>query len=324
MTAWTYSQRGSAPFEGITSTPLDSLVASYLDYIATVKTSASARVDTWYVRRIFNLDGKGAPCLAARFLEEISTPQVHDFLLGIMRARGLAPKTGNRYREVLARVFNWAIRYRGVRMANPVAAIEHFREHAREIRFLTLAEIQAQLDALVELPHFRAMVATFIYAGLRRSEVLWLTTRDVDLGAGKHGLIHVRAKTVDGLFWEPKTRRNRPVPVNSALRPILEQYAAMVDPARTWYFPSPRGTRWDRDNFSGRLRDLNRARGLSWSCLDYRHTFGSQLAMKGESLYKISELMGNSPEICRRHYAALLTESLIGAVEFPKMGEEGL
>jgi hypothetical protein len=42
----------------------------------------------------------------------------------------------------------------------------------------------------------------------------------------------------------------------------------------------------------------------------------SQLAMKGESSYKISKLMGNSPEICRRHYAALMPESLIDAVEF--------
>lgn len=32
-------------------------------------------------------------------------------------------------------------------------------------------------------------------------------------------------------------------------------------------------------------------------------------AMKGESLYKISALMGNSPEICRRHYAALVPEA---------------
>jgi len=38
--------------------------------------------------------------------------------------------------------------------------------------------------------------------------------------------------------------------------------------------------------------------------------------MKGESLYKISKIMGNSPEICRKHYAALLPESLTGSVEF--------
>jgi len=34
-----------------------------------------------------------------------------------------------------------------------------------------------------------------------------------------------------------------------------------------------------------------------------RHTFGSLLAQEGVSLDKISAWMGNSPEICRRHYA---------------------
>jgi len=38
--------------------------------------------------------------------------------------------------------------------------------------------------------------------------------------------------------------------------------------------------------------------------------------MKGESLYKIATLMGNSPEICRRHYAALLPTEMGTTVEF--------
>jgi len=56
----------------------------------------------------------------------------------------------------------------------------------------------------------------------------------------------------------------------------------------------PLGGRWDPDNFSWDLRDANRKAGLPRGCLDYRHTFGSQLAVKGESLYKIAKLMGNS------------------------------
>ena len=38
--------------------------------------------------------------------------------------------------------------------------------------------------------------------------------------------------------------------------------------------------------------------------------------MKGESLYKISELLGNSPGICRRHYAALIPELMRDTAEF--------
>jgi hypothetical protein len=70
------------------------------------------------------------------------------------------------------------------------------------------------------------------------------------------------------------------------------------------------------DNSIQDFRAANQAAGLPWTCLEYRHTFGSQLAMKGESLNKIATLMGNSPEICRRHYAALLPESLHGSVAF--------
>jgi site-specific recombinase XerD len=50
--------------------------------------------------------------------------------------------------------------------------------------------------------------------------------------------------------------------------------------------------------------------------MEFRHTFGSHLAQKGISLYKISEMMGNSPEICRKHYAALMPQEMHDEVEF--------
>jgi len=62
-----------------------------------------------------------------------------------------------------------------------------------------------------------------------------------------------------------------------------------------WCFPIPTGSRYDVDNFSQALRAANQKAGLSWTCLICRHTFGSQLAMKGESLHKLATLMGNSP-----------------------------
>jgi len=37
-----------------------------------------------------------------------------------------------------------------------------------------------------------------------------------------------------------------------------------------------------------------------------------------ESLYKISALMGNSPDVCRRHYAALIPEQMRDTVEFTR------
>jgi hypothetical protein len=154
--------------------------------------------------------------------------------------------------------------------------------------------------------------------GFRREELLWLTLNDIDLKAGGFGMIRVRAKKVNSEFWQPKTKINRAVPVSSSLRYYLDRYAPRLSNDR-WYFPSPEGKRWDADNFSQDLAAANTKAGLRWGgCLDYRHTFGSQLAMKGESLYKVSTMMGNSPEICRRHYAALIPEQLFDSVEFIK------
>ncbi|MEM1185123.1 MAG: hypothetical protein AAGI53_08975 [Planctomycetota bacterium] len=80
--------------------------------------------------------------------------------------------------------------------------------------------------------------------------------------------------------------------------------------------PSPRGKRRDLENFSQTLARANRAAGLPWTRLDYRHAFGSRLAQNGVSLYQTSKLMGNSLEICRRHYAALTPETMGARVEF--------
>jgi site-specific recombinase XerD len=116
---------------------------------------------------------------------------------------------------------------------------------------------------------------------------------------------------------EFKTKVNRAVSISRALRACLDRYAPRPC-IGDWYSPSPKGSRYDVDNFSQDLRAVNQEAGLPWACLIYRHTFGSQLAMKGESLYKIATLMGNSPEICRRHYAAILPETMNDTVEFRK------
>ena len=129
------------------------------------------------------------------------------------------------------------------------------------------------------------------------------------------GIIRVRAKTVDGESWQPKTKVNRLVPISRALRAHLDRYFPRPTPVR-WYFPSPDGKHCDADNFSADLRAANTHAGLKWGCLDYRHTFGSQLVIQGESLYKIATLLGNSPDFCRRHYAVLVPERLEDSVDF--------
>lgn len=321
-----------------TQTPLTAAVAAYVAHMRVSRTRHGYTADLSYLRSAFGPICEAltprrrssmppeaesepdlqSPSISATYLEQITVTQVSDFIRDRMRRNGIQAKTANRYREVLRRLFSWSMEEGGIRMPsgiNPAARVKRYKEQAPEIQFLTLGQIKEQLALLQSHPVIHTMAATYIYAGLRREEAIWLTPDDVDLRAGGLGAIRIRAKTVEGEFWQPKTKVNRIVPISRALYRILERYVGLAK-HEEWFFRSPKGKRWDPDNFSDALRKINREAGLPWSCLMFRHTFGSLLAMKGESLYKISTLLGNSPEICRRHYAALLPEALVESVEF--------
>ncbi len=320
--------------------PLAQFLEDFCQYLRTIRTRKSYKNDVSCMRTFFgpvcpslrpgNTCNKAKKLTAenpkitdplkgrhirATLLEEITTESISCFISKRVLQDGISPKTANRLREVLQRMFSYAIKEKNYRgsdgsKSNPAADVERRKEPAPNIKFLTAPQISKQLG-IIEDTNIRTMVATLIYAGLRREELLWLTPDDIDL---ENRLIHVRTKDIDGQYWQAKTKRNRVVPMSIGLCETLKYYSPQAK--SSWFFPSPKGKRWDPDNFSQKLREINRGHGLEWSCLDFRHTFGSHLAQKGVSLYKIAKLMGNSPEICRKHYAALMPEKMHDVVEF--------
>jgi len=334
-----------------TRTSIPDVMDAYIGHIRAQKASKNVQTLIYYLRTSFGVVGNeltntSRRCLAptqtkrrqptsnrssgvrpieANCFEEITTKAIQDFIDQRVRVDGIAPKTANHYRSIIRRVFNWAMEINWVRMSgdrNPASSVKPYRVADGAIRFLTLAQIDEQLETLAGHEAIQRIVATAIYAGLRRSELLWLTVEDVHLPAGKTGYIQINPKEYRDENWHSKTGTKRVIPISTDLRAHLEGYLPPPSdgPCGGWFFPSPQGKLWDPDNFASDLRALNQGAKLRWTCLDYRHTFGSHLAMQGVSLYKISKMMGNSPEICRRHYAALLPESLEAEVEFRKNG----
>ncbi|MBN2269400.1 MAG: hypothetical protein JXN61_02235, partial [Sedimentisphaerales bacterium] len=186
-------------------TPLIPFLEDYCQHLKTVLTAKSFANDVSYLRAFF-----GPVCMAlfpgskcnkgktlrkeasswkdslegrhirVGLLEEITTMMISQFISRRVREDGIAPKTANRQREVLHRMFAYALKekdYRGPdgTRCNPAANVERRRENAPTIVFLTLEEIREQLDILKDRETLHAIVATLIYAGLRRSEALWLT-----------------------------------------------------------------------------------------------------------------------------------------------------
>jgi len=293
----------------------------FCSYLRGVRTQSSFRNERIRLRRIFgdicpqlryvrNRRARECVNIKAEFLDEITTAEVNVFLEHRRSREHVSPATQLRDREILHKLFAWASGHYGIN-GNPVRQTSRPVVNAPIIRFLEKDDIDRQLGVLEGDPQLKAMVAVLIFAGLRREELLWLTRDDVDLN---RNMIYVRAKSVGGERWQPKTKRNRAVPISRSLLAILRGYTS--DKRSVWFFPSPSGGRIHPATFSRHISLINKRSALDWTCLDFRHTFGSQLAKRGISLYKISALMGNSPEICRRHYAAIRTEHLHDDVEF--------
>ncbi|MBN2456543.1 MAG: hypothetical protein JXB29_08445 [Sedimentisphaerales bacterium] len=104
-------------------------------------------------------------------LEEITAARIESFLSQRIREDNIAPKTANRYREVLHRMFNFAIKNWNFvpvdrRNMNPAALVESRSEPSPKIRFLNVNQIDKQLQVLEEESTLKVMVTTYIYAGL--------------------------------------------------------------------------------------------------------------------------------------------------------------
>lgn len=246
-------------------------------------------------------------------LGEITTADV-ERLLTSAALKGRQPATLLRHREILHGFWRWAER-QGHVDKNIVSAIPRPRLPERDPRFLSLDQV-AELLKAVEGNLIAPVIATAVFAGLRREELCWLTWDDLELDRVP-GILRVRAKTVKSESWQPKTQRDRKVPVSGRLLGILEAHRDAKKRAKsTWLFESPDGCRWDPENLGRSVREVLRPAKPLWNFLDLRHTFGSQLARKGVSLLKIAKLMGNSPAIASLHYINLVPEDMATEVEF--------
>jgi len=243
-------QHDSARFRGEeivqpTKTPIGKVVGNFVKNLLAKKRDRNVKKDIYYLREAFgpvceelkiknekiSKNGKKRPAkkspepIEATYFEWVRTADIAAMIADQVRFKGIKAKTANRFREVLVRLYNWAVKEGGVTMpgnVNPAAAVERYEETIPPIRFLKLDEIDMQLKALAHLPALLVMVAIYIYAGLRREELFWLTLGDVDLEAGRYGMIRVQAKTVGGEYWQPKTGKNRGIPISRALKSYLD------------------------------------------------------------------------------------------------------
>lgn len=250
------------------------------------------------------------PFFAGTYLDEISPVLVQEFLEGL----GVSRKTMRHYRETFHHFFEFCIKFdlyqpTNWHRPNPISALPSYVTRNKRIVFLTQEQVDEQLAALASDPPMQMAATIMIHAGLRRAETLWLTK---DAIAPDLSFLSVRNRTDEESDIESSLKTGeRTVTILPPLRAALEKYLPQL--AGPWLVPKPGGGRWRADCFSKRLRLLNAANGLGWTCLPYRHTYATQRAAEGWSLFQISKEMGNSVGVVEEYYAGYIRPAGVAA-----------
>ncbi len=129
--------------------------------------------------------------------------------------------TVNKDIRTLRSIFNLAIEPRGYLREgqNPFAKIKERKTTENEIRYVEIEEYLALMDKAKNL-WWRGLLSDAYGSGLRHNEILNLTWKNIDF---ENQLITVVAKKASKnlLEWDPKSRRNRVVPMSDESAQLL-------------------------------------------------------------------------------------------------------
>jgi integrase len=223
----------------------------------------------------------------------------------------LKRKTLRHYREVLHHFAEVMLKFGlmqpgNIHCPNPMAALPSYGAKGKQrIIYLRQNQVDEQLAAVAASPSIHAGVMILIEAGLRRAEALWLTRDSI---AADFSHLKVINREDEDLEDESSLKTGeRTVSISPKLKCFLDEYLPTVK--GDWLIPNPQGQRWDGDAFAAKLREINRAHDLKWTCLHYRHSFATARASEGWTLFDLANEMGNSVLTIQRYYAGFIHNS---------------
>jgi integrase len=237
----------------------------------------------------------------ARRVGDISSNVIEGFKRA-RKALGNSEQTVNNGLRELKAVFNRGKKLGLYSGPNPVIGVSHYPMSQNMPDFHT----REQLDRLLEVAkghghavHWSVLLCSL--AGLRKAEVACCRWEWFDFDP-KHPTIHVR----NSHGFEIKDRDERVIPMNRRI------YDELFSHRHTEGYVLPHRRKGGNQRYRLDLRRslfiVLREAGLPTDkpYQRLRHTFGSLLAQKGVSIFKVSKWMGHSSvQVTERHYAGL-------------------
>jgi integrase len=243
------------------------------------------------------------PALGHLALNAIKPPDVEIYKSRKLN-EGLARKSVNNHLTVLRRSLAIAVEWG---LIESVPVIRWLELPPPEFDFLTIVEARRLIEAADA--EWRCMIIVAVRTGLRLGELLALRWVDVDLDGGR---LVVRRAAARGVIGTPKNGKAREVPLSEQAADALRNQ----QPRRgEFVFCTPAGSMLTRGATKWPLkRALARSglRTIGWHVL--RHSFASQLVMRGAPLKSVQELLGHSTIEMTMRYSHLSPDARRDAV----------
>jgi integrase len=285
------------------------------------------------------------PHIGATLLDGVTAATL-SHLMTAWLAAGAGRRTCNTRIGIAVRMLSLAVEWGVLPKVPKVKLLKIAQEHPR---FLSDAESRKLIDAAATARSFEGkpqpwhtMIIVALRTGLRIGELRGLQWSDIDLEQGAIRVVRTDPGRRDLDANAPKGNRPRVVPLTdeaiAALRAWYEKLGQgeLARSRRPNAFVFPGASKWHGEQ--GRVRSLAQgscatamARAVKRAGLDegevgwhtLRHTYASQLAMRGVPLRAIQELLGHATIKQTEAYAHLspgyANRELVAALDIPML-----
>jgi integrase len=252
------------------------------------------------------LRGSLVPFFGSMQISTISAYNIERYK-GLLRRKGNSPKTINNRLTILGKCL--ATAYEWLELKGTPPKIMWLKCPPPKTDYLSLDECGLLLSQSTGAMH--EMVLTALRTGMRRGEIIGLQWSSIDWQNRSITVRHSKCDYTHELS-SPKSNRARHIPMDADI------YTALFNRKRDtgYVFTDPTQKSFSGKRLELRMSELCKSVGLrkiGWHTL--RHTFASQLAMKGVPLNAVQMLLGHSTISTTMRYTHLAPSTLRTAID---------
>jgi len=243
----------------------------------------------------------------AGFLDNLRISEIKPYDLENIKSKlqnsGLSDTTVKHYLVLIREIINKAILWGLFKGDNPIKGVKMPILHNQRERFLSFEEAKILLDELRNKSHqLHDMALLSLHCGLRAGEIFNLKGQDLDFG---NGLINIS---------DPKNKESRKAFMTESVKEMLSELAPSKPDE---YLFKDKVHKSRVNSISKSFQLVVKKLGFNDGITDprqlvtfhtLRHTFASWLALQGETILTIKDLLGHKTLAMTVRYSHLMPE----------------